>query len=59
MVGVAIPYAYNGYEIIADFSIPHRYLDTAIKTVETGNIPLEYLVTRPGEKHPRTAGRPS
>jgi adenylate kinase family enzyme len=46
----AIPYALNGYETIVDFSIPPRFLETAIKMAKYREIPLDYVVIRPDEE---------
>jgi len=43
----AIPYAMNDYETIVDFSIPPRFLETAIKMTKSREIPLDYVVIRP------------
>jgi len=60
MVAASVPYALNGYEVILDFSIPPWFLDTVRKIVEARNIPLEYIILRPGENvcAQRAAQRP-
>ena len=50
MVAASVPYALNGYEVILDFSIPPWFLDTVRKITAVRNVPLEYIVLRPGEK---------
>lgn len=49
MVAAAMPYALYGYETILDFSIPPWFLETADKVVRNKEVPLDYVVLRPGE----------
>jgi hypothetical protein len=49
MTAAAVPYALSGYEVILDFSIPPWFLETAIKIAGLRNVPLDYVVLRPGE----------
>lgn len=49
MIGAARPYALYGYETIVDFSIPPWFLDTARKMAQVRDVPLDYVVLRPGE----------
>ena len=48
MVAAAVPYALGGYEVILDFSIPPWFLDTAKRIAGMREVPLEYVVLRPG-----------
>lgn len=50
MTVAALPYALSGYEVILDFSIPPWFLATAFKITSKRQVPLEYIVLRPGEK---------
>lgn len=45
MTAAAIPFARSGYEVLLDFSIPPRFLDTARKILK--ETPLNYIVLRP------------
>lgn len=49
VTAAAIPYALNDYETIVDFSIPPRFLETAIKMAKYRDVPLDYVVIRPDE----------
>ena len=49
VTAAAIPYALNGYETIVDFSIPPRFLETALKMANYREIPLHYAVIRPDQ----------
>src|SRR5580698_10337813 len=44
VTAAAIPYALNGYETIVDFSIPPRFLETAMKMTKPREVPLHYVV---------------
>jgi hypothetical protein len=59
IIAAAVPYAYSGYEVIVDFSIPPWFLGTAKKIVSVRNVPLNYVVVRPTEEvcAMRAAGR--
>ena len=48
MVAAAIPYAMAGYQVIVDFSVPPWFLETARKIVQKREIPLHFVVLRPG-----------
>ena len=45
MTAAAVPFARSGYEVILDFSIPPRFLETARKILKEA--PLNYIVLRP------------
>jgi chloramphenicol 3-O-phosphotransferase len=47
VTAAAIPYAMNGYETIVDFSIPPRFLETALKMTSFREVPLHYVIIRP------------
>jgi hypothetical protein len=49
MVAAAMPYALYGYETILDFSMPPWFLETADKIARTREVPMDYVVLRPGE----------
>jgi tRNA uridine 5-carbamoylmethylation protein Kti12 len=49
VTAAAIPFALNGYETIVDFSIPPRFLETALKMTKPREIPLDYVVIRPDQ----------
>ncbi|MBS1526511.1 MAG: AAA family ATPase [Bacteroidetes bacterium] len=49
VTATAIPYALNGYETIVDFSIPPRFLETALKMANFREVPLHYAVIRPDQ----------
>ncbi len=50
MTAASVPYAAFGYETILDFSIPPWFLDTARAIAKVREVPLDYVVLRPGEK---------
>jgi chloramphenicol 3-O-phosphotransferase len=45
MTAAAIPFARSGYEVFVDFSIPPKFLGTALRIVK--EIPLNYIALRP------------
>jgi hypothetical protein len=49
MTAAAVPYALAGYETILDFSVPPWFIDTALKVVKMRDVPLDYVVLRPGK----------
>jgi len=49
MVAATLPYAMSGYEVIVDFTIPPWFLDTVAKIARLRNVPLDYVVIRPGK----------
>jgi len=49
MTLAAIPFALSDYQVILDFSMPPWFLDTAERLVRRREIPLDYVVVRPGE----------
>jgi predicted kinase len=49
MTAAAVPYAMAGYEVVLDFSIPPWFLDTVRKIAKVRDVPLDFVVIKPGE----------
>lgn len=49
MTAAAVPYALAGYETILDFSVPPWFIDTALRVARVRDVPLDYVVLRPGK----------